>query len=505
MKHFFRKLRPRIFNAVTLGVFFILVIAAVLIGTSLWNSNKAKESADEAVHSISEFYLRELGDRRSLAISGELDQTILHLNAIFDVARERNIHNQDELRAFLQMVTELYGYDKLVVVDEKGLLYTAHSTISGVSRYNFLSEVITEPTFYTANLYGARKQLILAAPLKNIRMGRTRLTSSFIQIDLSEMLAEITKQTDENETFNNVYYSNGENITGIDSNDASGSDTRTDIGENLLTYLKTALFLEPGGYDTLKDDFASGRSGFTSFRLGGVTNYMYYTPVEGTKWMFTVMIRESAISNNISGIRKGMLRNSIIQILVIVGVMLLTFIIFYLYARKMHKNETHRLIRVSQTDAMTGVYNRGGGEKAIRKALDAGAEGMFFLLDADKFKSINDTFGHDVGDQVIIAIAESLKHSFREEDILMRLGGDEFAVYAPGICNKEAANRVIRRFFGVIDTIDIPSMGDRPIYVSLGAAFWTADSGWSFDELYKNADTRLYDSKSEEGNAVTYF
>ena len=495
MKHFLLKIRPRIFNAVTLGVFFILVIASVLIGTSLWNGEKAKESAEEAVHSISEFYLRELGNRRSLAISGELDQTILHLGAIFDVARERTIQNQDDLRSFLQMVKELYGYDKLVVVDEHELLYTSHSTISGISRYNFLIDKITKPTFYTANLYGARKQMILAAPLKDIRMGKTKLTTSFIQIDLSEMLSVITKQTDENETINSVYYSNGENITGTDTEDE----------ENILNQLKSATFIESGGYDKLKADFASGTSGFTSFRQGHIINYMYYTPVEGTHWMFTVMIRESAISNNISDIRKGMLRNSVTQILVIVAVMMLAFILFFIYSKRMQKKETHRLIRVSQTDAMTGVYNRGGGEKAIRKALEAGAEGFFFLLDADKFKSINDNYGHDVGDQVIIAIADSMKATFRDEDILMRLGGDEFAVYALGVCNKEAADRVIRRFFSVLETIDIPSLGDRPIYVSLGAAFWTSDCGWSFDELYKNADTRLYYSKEREGNSVTYY
>ena len=76
------------------------------------------------------------------------------------------------------------------------------------------------------------------------------------------------------------------------------------------------------------------------------------------------------------------------------------------------KQRENHLLYLSETDAMTKLNNRGGGEKKITELISEGTEGMFCLLDADKFKSINDNFGHDVGDKVIIAIADCLKKAF---------------------------------------------------------------------------------------------
>ena len=86
---------------------------------------------------------------------------------------------------------------------------------------------------------------------------------------------------------------------------------------------------------------------------------------------------------------------------------------------------------------------------------------MFCLLDADKFKSINDTYGHDAGDKVIKAIADCLKRAFRNDDVIMRPGGDEFAAYAIGITDEEHGRIVANRFFDLIDRIEIEELGDR--------------------------------------------
>ena len=97
------------------------------------------------------------------------------------------------------------------------------------------------------------------------------------------------------------------------------------------------------------------------------------------------------------------------------------------------KRIANRLLYLYETDLMTGIRNRGSGEKKIKDLLEQNCNGMFCLLDVDKFKLINDTFGHGVGDKVIIAIADCLKASFRKGDVVMRLGGDEYAVFADGI------------------------------------------------------------------------
>ena len=130
---------------------------------------------------------------------------------------------------------------------------------------------------------------------------------------------------------------------------------------------------------------------------------------------------------------------------------------------------------------------------------------MFCLLDADKFKSINDNFGHEVGDKVIKAIAQCLKKSFRNSDIVMRLGGDEFAAYALGVTNEEQVKIIVNRLFSEIDKIDIPEIGDRKITISLGSALFSIKDACSFTEIYKRADSAAYISKKTQGNCHTAY
>lgn len=167
------------------------------------------------------------------------------------------------------------------------------------------------------------------------------------------------------------------------------------------------------------------------------------------------------------------------------------------------KNREKHLIQLSETDAMTGLRNRGGGERTITELMTKGKEGMFCLLDADKFKSINDNYGHDVGDKVIKAIADCLKMTFRTTDVVMRLGGDEFAAYALNVTDGERAKIIIDRLFNEIDRINIPELGDRKINVSLGAAFFIFNEGCTFTDIYKRADLAVYQSKKISGNSFT--
>ncbi|MBE5924986.1 MAG: diguanylate cyclase [Lachnospiraceae bacterium] len=168
------------------------------------------------------------------------------------------------------------------------------------------------------------------------------------------------------------------------------------------------------------------------------------------------------------------------------------------------KRQRDNLQYLSETDRMTGILNRGGGETKIRELIENGRGGMFCLLDADKFKSINDNYGHGVGDQVLIEIANCLKKSFRGNDVVLRLGGDEFAAYAPTVMNEKMGRPIIERFFENINQIQIKELKDRKICVSMGVAFYLSGDTYSFDELYKRADQGTYISKKHEGNYVTF-
>lgn len=160
---------------------------------------------------------------------------------------------------------------------------------------------------------------------------------------------------------------------------------------------------------------------------------------------------------------------------------------------------------LAETDQLTGITNRGSGEKKIKQLMALGKGGMFVLFDADRFKSINDTYGHEAGDLVLISIADKMKHSFREKDIIMRLGGDEFAAFVPGVCDKEEGEPIIQRFIEAIESINLTEIEGRKICISIGVAFYQEDDNYGFDELYKRADSCAYESKKTTGCAVTFY
>lgn len=169
------------------------------------------------------------------------------------------------------------------------------------------------------------------------------------------------------------------------------------------------------------------------------------------------------------------------------------------------KRARDRFQYLAETDQMTGINNRGSGEAKISDLLLRNVGGMFILFDVDKFKLVNDNFGHDVGDEVLIGIAEKMQHTFRGKDIVMRLGGDEFAAYMPGMYKEEAGRQVLDRLIDAIHSMNIPKLGDHEIDISIGAAFFYPTDTFSFEELYKRADSCAYASKKFKGSAYTFY
>lgn len=169
------------------------------------------------------------------------------------------------------------------------------------------------------------------------------------------------------------------------------------------------------------------------------------------------------------------------------------------------KRARERLRYLAETDRLTGINNRGSGQEKISDLLTKNVGGMFIMFDVDRFKYINDTFGHDTGDKVLAEIAETMKHTFREKDVLMRLGGDEYAAYMPGVFGIDSGEPILKRFIDAIKQIDVSDVQNYEINISIGAAFYYPTDTFSFDELYKRADSCTYESKKASGSKVTFY
>jgi diguanylate cyclase (GGDEF)-like protein len=120
---------------------------------------------------------------------------------------------------------------------------------------------------------------------------------------------------------------------------------------------------------------------------------------------------------------------------------------------------------------------------------------MYF--DIDKFKRINDSYGHDVGDEVIVMFATRVRNAIRESDVVGRLGGDEFCLLIE-IPNKQAAHKLAVKLIDVMGPV--MQIGDTALQVgtSIGIAFH--EPGITTDELIRRADQAMYLAKQSGGN-----
>ena len=304
-----------------------LIVAAILLITTVWVAASAQSSTNEAVARVSEFYLDELAGRRALVVSEELNTNFDHMDRAMSILDSSDLESQASLREFLGRVQQLYGVNRFALVDENGIVYTQHSTTSGLSRYPFLAQELTEPVISMSNLYGARKQVVLATPVEGISFQGAQIKVCFTQINIADMLSSLTLQGDENETYCSLYHRSGESLTG----NAFGY---LSAGHNLLEALKDAQ-MEPGSScEQLIQDFAEGRPGNLSFHYEGVREDLCYVPVEGADWMLTILIRDNVLTDQISSISSGMMRRGIIQIAVTVLAMLAVSLALILQSRR---------------------------------------------------------------------------------------------------------------------------------------------------------------------------
>ncbi len=165
-----------------------------------------------------------------------------------------------------------------------------------------------------------------------------------------------------------------------------------------------------------------------------------------------------------------------------------------------------KLRMLSETDSLTRIPNRRCGESQIRLLIEEGIPGIFCLLDINGFKKINDTYGHKSGDDVIVAVANAIKASFRSNDIFMRLGGDEFAVYMRGVTKPELARIRIARLFENIARIELENIPKGSINISLGAVIVNDKDGVideDYSGIYRRADAEMYKCKRKAGSSMS--
>jgi len=197
------------------------------------------------------------------------------------------------------------------------------------------------------------------------------------------------------------------------------------------------------------------------------------------------------------------------------GILCIGLLIFAARRYREQKQETRRRVAAEQyarelafRDPLTGLANRRQFDDALTAAIAAppraGASHAVFLLDLNGFKQVNDIYGHGVGDELLIIVAQRLSAAVREGDLVARLGGDEFAILSQHLMGAEAATSIALRVLQSLEKPITAGKSNHHVGSGIGIALIPGDAT-TLQEALRKADVALYKAKSERRSALRFF
>ncbi|MCR5669714.1 MAG: diguanylate cyclase [Butyrivibrio sp.] len=170
-----------------------------------------------------------------------------------------------------------------------------------------------------------------------------------------------------------------------------------------------------------------------------------------------------------------------------------------------NSQKIHNLSEEASIDKLTGILNKGSVTTKLEKICPF-STGALMIIDLDKFKLINDIYGHDAGDKILAGFAELMRHHFRANDIIGRIGGDEFIAFLMNGKEHEAIKGISSRLASKLHSMALDILGKDmtiPFGMSVGAVI--TPGGESYQELFSKADKSLYHVKQNgKGGCFIY-
>ena len=308
-------------RAIKIAIIGSILIALILVVSTLWMVQTARRDNEIAVKTVSLLYLDELAGRREQVVNNNLQNRIRDLQTAVGLMTEEDLSDLAHLQAYQARMKQLYVLEKFAFVDENGLIYTSLGPQDNIDEYSFDYLTIEGPEISVFNLSSEDKKVIIAVPV-NIDFEGHKLMVCFMEIDMNEMLSGVSMASSEDDaTFCNLYTQDGVALT----DSILGGLAQED---NLLDAMKNADYDAGYSYDRFVEEFENGVSSEVSFTYNGIRETLSFVPVGNTDWQLTYLVRESVISENISGLTNGMIiRGVILSILTVLAVAVLFLVI----------------------------------------------------------------------------------------------------------------------------------------------------------------------------------
>ena len=410
-----------------------------------------------------------------------LDGVAAQIGADGELISEKN-------KNMLSAIQSTTSIDHVALIEPDGTSHYENGDIKNVSHRSYFQEGITGKRTLSDPVQSSidhETRVILSVPVLHDNAVIGLLSASYNVTELNHLIFD---DLFGGEGFCIIINEDGDIIT------LDGNSTHQIIsyGDNFFDFYSQWTVCGKDSLQTIRDAFQAKTHGLLKLSQPGIQKsgrYVAYAPILLNNWMICYVIPVSVANANYSFIHNyELILNAYFILLVI---LLIGRIV------SVHTRDYNELVHTAQIDGLTAVYNKEHTQPAIDEFLRTSrpdALHAFLILDIDKFKSVNDTYGHAVGDKVLHRVGEFLKNQFRDDDIIGRVGGDEFVILMKQVSSRDAALSRVQSMLEHIRSVKHAEMNGQAITFSVGVAF-SPEQGTRFDELYRNADKALYQTK----------
>lgn len=425
--------------------------------------------------------------RQSEHVKSILDIHYGYLNGIaLEMGKSDNLLSDENLD-MLDSLAEKTALEHTALIEPDGMAHYDNGATKDVSARRYFKEGIRGKETLSDPLESSVDQetrVVLGVPIWKDGKVIGVLGGSYNVTALSRMLF--------NDFFEDVGYTlvttgDGEII----AYDGDSTYHKITYGDNFFEFYDNQTILGGSSLENVKKDFTTGTDGLMKMRNGqdlSSDRYLAYTNMGLNDWMICYVIPVSEAQKSYDFVREY-------ELIFTVGFVIMVCVLILYILHKM-KSRSMQLLRAAETDALTSAYNKRSTEEKINDVLQEHPQepGTFVIMDVDRFKYVNDRYGHAVGDKVLQQFGQILQAHFREGDIIGRIGGDEFVVFMRKTENKEGAVSRIESLLQKMENLPFTEMNGENVTISVGISF-APEHGTGYLDLYKNADTALYKTK----------
>lgn len=436
---------------------------------------------------------RSVEEQTLLSLRSNVEQQCEYFNSVIDtqfsvldglarfVVHQGSLADADNL-LMTNAIVSTGEFSRILIISPSGIGYASDGAVTNVGHRDYFltalsgARAVSDPLSSSVD---SETKVVLAVPIRNENGQILGVVSGAFNIgQVSNFL------------FSGLYEGRGYPLL-VTSGGALISTTSPTLPTQYDTIFDYYAAMEPLGganADQVQRDFTSGSSGYFFARYNGEVQYMVYQSAGlDNGWMMCYTVSGSEASADYGFVFQDVLYLGAAFLL---GVLFLLIAILHSSLR-----ERRRLLRQAQTDSLTGLLNRTSTRECINGWLsDSNRQGALLMLDLDNFKEVNDVWGHQAGDSILLLTADLLRNHFRQSDVIGRIGGDEFMVLMKDVTSQQVVEQHMYRLCGEFRLLTDSDYPQISISCSVGAAMIPAQ-GHTFEELYAHADSALYCAK----------